>query len=103
MIQAASQDELVPTITSVTSDASEEAALVFIARQHKRLLTRSGYSFAIADEGDVAVGQIGLWLEHEDHGRASIGYWIRPSARKRGYAADAIAVLVGWARTLPQF
>lgn len=102
MIQEASADDLIPTITTVPSHASGEAALAFIERQHERLQTRSGYSFAIADANDVAVGQIGLWLEHENHGRASIGYWIRPSARNRGYAADAISALVSWARTLPQ-
>ena len=48
------------------------------------------------------VEQIGLWLQIENQGRASIGYWIRPSARKRGYATDAISALAGWARTLPQ-
>ena len=102
MIQEASKDDLIPTITSVPSENSEEGALAFIDRQHERLRTRSGYSFAIADENDDGVGQIGLWLQNEHHGRASIGYWIRPSARKRGYATDAISALAGWARTLPQ-
>ena len=102
MIQEASGDDLIPTITSVPSDNSEAAALAFIERQHERLHTRTGYSFAIDDENDVAVGQIGLWLEDENHGRASVGYWIRPSARNRGYAADAIAAVVDWARTLGQ-
>jgi RimJ/RimL family protein N-acetyltransferase len=102
MIQEASKDDLIPTITSVPSENSEEGALAFIDRQHERLRTRSGYSFAIADENDDGVGQIGLWLQNERHGRASIGYWIRPSARKRGYATDAISALAGWARTLPQ-
>ena len=102
MIQEASQDDLIPTITSVPSEDSEEGALAFIERQYERLHTRSGYSFAIADENDDGVGQIGLWLQNEHQGRASIGYWIRPSARKRGYAADAISALAGWARTLPQ-
>jgi len=102
MIQEVSKDDLIPIITSVPSDDSEESALAFIERQHERLQTRSGYSFAIADENDDGVGQIGLWLQNEHQGRASIGYWIRPSARKRGYATDAISALVGWARTLPQ-
>ncbi|WP_370443693.1 GNAT family N-acetyltransferase [Cryobacterium sp. M23] len=48
------------------------------------------------------MGQIGLWVEHECHGRVSVGYWIRPSARNRGYAADAIDAVVDWARTLGQ-
>lgn len=62
MIQEASKDDLIPIITSVLSDDSEESALAFIERQHERLQTRSGYSFVIADEHDDGVGQIGLWL-----------------------------------------
>jgi RimJ/RimL family protein N-acetyltransferase len=101
MIQESSSDPLIPLITTVPSDNSVDAALAFIERQHNRLQSHAGYSFAIADENDIAVGQIGLWLRNEDHGRASIGYWIRPSARQRGYAADALVAIVAWARTLP--
>ncbi|MDH6238377.1 GNAT family N-acetyltransferase [Cryobacterium sp. CG_9.6] len=101
MIQEASGDPLIPLITSVPSDNSVDAALAFIERQHQRLQVRAGYSFAIADENDRAVGQIGLWLRDEDYGRASVGYWIRPSARQRGYAADALLTLVTWALALP--
>lgn len=102
VVQEASDDDLVPLITSVPAVNDRDAALAFIERQHDRLRTRAGYSFAIADRDDRAVGQIGLWLRDEEHGRASIGYWIQPSSRKLGYAADALSTLVVWARTIPQ-
>jgi len=101
-VQEASRDDLIPLITSVPTTEDDDAALDYISRQHDRLKTRAGYSFAIADGDDIAVGQIGLWLRDEDDGRANIGYWIRPSARRRGYATEALEILVTWARTLPQ-
>jgi RimJ/RimL family protein N-acetyltransferase len=101
-VQEASRDHLIPLITSVPTTEDDDAALEYINRQQDRLKTRAGYSFAIADGDDIAVGQIGLWLRDEDDGRASIGYWIRPSARNRGYATEALETLVVWACTLPQ-
>lgn len=101
MIREASHDPLIPLIASVPRDCIADGAAAFIERQHEWLVSRAGYSFAIADVNDLPVGQIGLWLRSEEPGRASTGYWIRPSARQRGYAADALIALVTWARTLP--
>ncbi len=63
-------------------------------------VTGSGYSFAI-EVGDECVGQIGLWLHEMRHGRATVGYWIRPARRRRGHALAALQVLSTWAWTLP--
>lgn len=35
-----------------------------------------------------------------DHGRAGIGYWIVPSARRQGYATDALATITAWGERL---
>ncbi|TFC03164.1 N-acetyltransferase [Cryobacterium adonitolivorans] len=101
LIQEASGDELIPVITSVPATDDHAAALAFIARQHERSRTGEGYSFAIAEQGDRAVGQIGLWPRANPAGSATVGYWIRPTARRRGHAAAALGALVGWAATLP--
>ena len=101
MIQEAAADELIPLITSVPSTNDIGSALEFIERQHTRLRTGAGYSFAIADLADAPVGQIGLWPTADKPDAASIGYWIRPTARNMGYASDALATLIVWARTLP--
>ncbi|UVI37864.1 GNAT family N-acetyltransferase [Brevibacterium spongiae] len=50
---------------------------------------------------DEAVGHCCLWLKDYAHGRASAGYAIAPSSRKRGYAADALIALTEFAWTLP--
>lgn len=102
VVREAACDPLIPLITSIPASADREQALAFIDRQHDRLRQRAGYSFAIADDTGAAVGQIGLWLRDPDNGRANIGYWVAPSARGHGFAAEALGVLVDWARTLPE-
>ncbi len=98
LIQAVASDPLIPLITSVPTDASAEAALDFIHRQHSRPETGEGYSFAIADAAtDEAVGQIGLWPRAVDSGRASLGYWLGTAFRGRGYATAALTLVTDWA------
>lgn len=103
LIQAVADDDLIPLITTVPRSGTTADALAFIARQHDRLRTGTGYSFAIADaQSDQAVGQIGLWLHHIDQGRASTGYWIDPRCRRRGYARAALHTLTAWALSLDE-
>ena len=72
----------------------------FIARQHERASSGEGYSFAVADATtDVCWGQIGLWPLGD--GRASIGYWVVASARRRGVARRALQIVSAWALALP--
>lgn len=95
VVQEASRDPLIPLVTTVPPTADEPEALAFIRRQHDRLLTRSGYAFAITDREDRAVGHIGLFFA--DGARASAGYWVARSQRGRGYATDALRALTDWA------
>ncbi|MGK3948561.1 GNAT family N-acetyltransferase [Microbacterium sp. K2] len=98
LVQEASHDALIPLVTTVPRTSDEGAALAFIRRQHQRLESGAGYAFAIADLDDCTVGHIGLFPVGST--RASIGYWIGASQRRRGYAADALATLTSWASTL---
>lgn len=88
----ASTDPLIPMVTSVPADADSAAAAAFIERQHARATDGSGYSFAVEVAG-ICVGQIGLWIRDLDQGRATVGYWIRPASRRRGYAVAALRTL----------
>jgi RimJ/RimL family protein N-acetyltransferase len=101
LVASAADDPLVPLITTVPVSGSEEDVQAYLARQHDRLPSGAGYSFAVADaRSDEAVGQIGLWTGEIDRGRASIGYWIGRPFRRRGYATAALRTLTDWARTL---
>jgi RimJ/RimL family protein N-acetyltransferase len=91
-------------ISTVPVDGSPAGVRAYIRRQNGRLDEGAGYSFAIADaQTDDAVGQIGLWTGLLlTSGRASIGYWIGPAFRRRGYAGAAIRLIADWASTLSQ-
>ncbi|WP_435742566.1 GNAT family N-acetyltransferase [Microbacterium sp. PMB16] len=95
VVQEASRDALIPLVTTVPQTAGEVEALAFIRRQHDRLPSGAGYAFAVADLEDRAVGHIGLFAAGD--ARASVGYWIAASQRRRGYAADALIALTSWA------
>lgn len=99
-VRDASSDPSITDVTTVPTVADPGLAEEWLARQHERAATGVGYSFAIeADE--ECVGQIGLWLRERDQGRATIGYWIRPARRRRGYALGALRTLTEWAWHLP--
>lgn len=98
LIESVTDDPLIPLITTVptTNDAAEVRA--YLARQHERLRTGAGFSFAItdADTGE-AVGQIGLWTSEIATGRATTGYWVASKFRRHGYARAALTALTKWA------
>jgi [ribosomal protein S5]-alanine N-acetyltransferase len=101
LVQSVASDGLIPLITTVPVSGDLEDARAYIARQHERLTSGEGYSFAIAEEttGD-AVGQIGLWLKNLSAGRASTGYWVAGQFRRRGYVTAAVAAISRWGLSL---
>lgn len=52
LVQSVALDPIIPLITTVPASGAVEDALAFIERQHERVATRAGYSFAIADATD---------------------------------------------------
>jgi len=102
LVMAAAGDPLIPLITTAPSTPDAELARAFIDRQQARLNDGAGYSFAIVDlVSGAAVGQIGLWLAGMRDGRASIGYWVVATHRRRGLAGHALRTLSRWAVALP--
>lgn len=101
LVQSVSDDPLIPLITTVPTSGSDGDAADYIARQHDRLRSGLGYSFAIVEnDGGQPVGQIGLWLANIDEGRATTGYWISPRFRRRGIVSAALQLLSDWALEL---
>ena len=98
MVREAAADPDIVSISSVPRDDAEMTGRAFIERQHARAAEGDGYSFVIAREDDpgAGVGSIGLWLQEIESGRASIGYWVLASARRRGLAAHALRAVVAF-------
>ncbi len=102
MARELATDAYVPTIGTLPLHADDEEALAWLRRQFVRYDEGVGFSFAIAEAGtDAAVGQCGLWLRELEAGRATAGYSIMPSARGRGFAADALSALSAFGWTVP--
>lgn len=99
LVRSVAPDPVIPLITTVPTLTDEGEVLAFIARQLSRLRSGSGVSFVIENERGTPVGQAGLTVR-EPH-RASVGYWVTPSARRQGHATHALRLLVDWAWTLP--
>ena len=97
LVQSVAGDPLIPLITTVPASGNLDDARAYIERQHERLVSGQGYSFAIADAatGD-AVGQIGLWLRNISEGRVSTGYWVASQFRRRGFVMAALAAVSRW-------
>lgn len=97
-----STDPYVPLVSTLPARATEGQARDWGERNRDRWSNGEGFSFAIADTaGGRGLGQIGLWLDELEHGRASAGYFIVPSARGRGLAAEALTALTTFAWTIP--
>ena len=97
-----STDPYVPLISTLPPRATEEQAREWVQRNRERWADGKGFSFAIADAASGrGLGQTGLWLDELPHGRAAAGYFVSPSARGQGVAAQALAALTAFAWTIP--
>ncbi|MFH9610541.1 GNAT family N-acetyltransferase [Streptomyces sp. NPDC017448] len=98
LVREASRDPYIPLVTTVPARYSDVAAEAFVRRQWERAATGAGYPFAVVRSRDRRpVGAIGLWLHELPQGRASLGYWLAPSARGQGVARAALRTVSGWA------
>jgi len=59
-----------------------------------------GFHFVVRREDDQVIGEIGF-VSPPQGGAVVIGYAIVPSARRRGYATEAIGALVEWSLAQP--
>jgi RimJ/RimL family protein N-acetyltransferase len=102
LIRLASTDSYIPSVTSVPSAYSDDGGRAFIERQLSQASGGHGYPFAIAESScpGRGLGGMGLWLHEIESGRASIGYWVAPSARGHHYAGWALRALVTFAFTV---
>lgn len=98
LIEEASQDAIIPLISTVPEKFSWNDGLDYVKQQHDQADQGAGYSMAIADHRhDRAIGQIGLSFDDTDRCRATLNYWIVRSGRGAGRATEALQALSDWA------
>lgn len=68
----------------------------WIARRRRRLAQGELFALAITlPPRDTLIGVVSLRLRYE-HRRAELSYWISPAHAGRGFAREAVAILVEW-------
>ncbi|QGQ20948.1 GNAT family N-acetyltransferase [Cellulomonas sp. JZ18] len=102
MARELSTDPYVPTIGTLPPHAGWDEAQAWVERQRARHAEGAGFSFTVVDaRSATAVGHCGLWLRDLADGRGTAGYAVVPSARRRGYATDALVALTRFGWTMP--
>jgi RimJ/RimL family protein N-acetyltransferase len=100
----ACQDPLVQRYTRVPEPYREADGRAFIGGAAGRRILGQSLELVIAGrDDDVLLGMIGLIADRHDALRAEIGYWGAPSARGRGVATRALALLSRWCMTIGGF
>jgi RimJ/RimL family protein N-acetyltransferase len=102
MVLDLATDPYVASISTLPAGADDAEARAWIERQHARWRDGVGFSFAIADAADRAVGQIGLWLDRWDEGVGTVGYLIAPRDRGKGAAQRAVRAATTFAAAVPR-
>jgi ribosomal-protein-alanine N-acetyltransferase len=99
LIRQATEDPYIPSITSLPVTYNDDAGRAFIEGQQRLATEGHGFPFVICEAADPhqGLGGLGLWLREIEDGRASIGYWVIPSARGRHVAGVALRAAVFYA------
>jgi RimJ/RimL family protein N-acetyltransferase len=75
---------------------TDDEALGWIAAWQPRWDDEQDASWAIADQDDQAIGQVGLRTISLFEGAAQLSYWVLPAARGDGVAVRAARALTRW-------
>jgi RimJ/RimL family protein N-acetyltransferase len=96
---AGCQDPGVQRWTMVPADYTEAHAIAYLEHNEAERETGTALGFAIVDAGERSrvLGGIGVVRVDWINTRAEIGYWVAPSARRRGIATRALRLLSSWA------
>lgn len=97
LVEEASNDEFIPSMTTIPKAYSKEEGESYIKRQWSRFETGIGYSFAIEDTRiNKAIGNIYVGVKEEDKERVSIGYWVLKSHRGKGATKTVLKPVIKW-------
>jgi RimJ/RimL family protein N-acetyltransferase len=80
------------------SDYTIDDTRTFLAGRGEAFQKDGEYAFAVFERaGGRFVGACGVNQIDKANARANLGYWMRTSATRRGYATEATLVLARWA------
>lgn len=95
-VVAACTDPDIVRFTFMQEGLTEDGALAWISRVTEHWAKgHPRFAIAAADD-DRVLGQVGIAID-EQRISAEGYYWVSPGARRRGIAADALALVAGWA------
>ncbi|WP_245194890.1 GNAT family N-acetyltransferase [Kitasatospora phosalacinea] len=98
LLREVAADPYIPPTTTVPAPYTRAGAAAYLERQRRRTEIGTGYPFVIVDPTGRAVGSVGLWVGGLPlRGRASVGYWVAATARRRGAATAALGAVTDWA------
>ncbi|RKS77193.1 RimJ/RimL family protein N-acetyltransferase [Actinomadura pelletieri DSM 43383] len=92
----AGEDFLPPNFPGVL----EAEPIAWFLREGVHNVQRHGLGIhlaAIGRDGGDLLGTIGLFTVNWDHLTCEVGYGMRPGARGRGHATEALSLVTGWA------
>lgn len=94
----AAADAFLRSMTTLPETSDEADYQAFIDRQDHRLASGEGWALAITDDPAApALGHVGIWTAAARKGQVEFGYWMVPSARRRGLMTDALRAATEWA------
>ncbi len=78
-------------------DLDTRSPAAYLAAKRDAWTEGTGASFAICDATlpDPSLGQV--FIERDDDGRGSVGYWLLENARGKGRATRAVRLMASWA------
>lgn len=94
---ACDRPEMARFVPVLPSPYTEVHARGFIEYAHEAWRSGTSAPFAIESAEHEPLGAIEVHLNRDDPGRGGVGYWLRPEARGRGAATEALKLVSRWA------
>jgi len=88
--------EISPWMVWCTPDYASDHALTFIRAAMAGAAEGASYDFAVVDEAGVLCGVCGVNHVNDVDRFANLGYWIRTSRSRRGFAPAAALAVAEW-------
>jgi RimJ/RimL family protein N-acetyltransferase len=78
-------------------DLQTRSSADYLAAKREAWAEGTGASFAICDatRPNLCLGHV--FIERDDEGRGSVGYWVLKDGRGKGYATRAVRLMASWA------